>query len=163
MSKFEGVLKSGVSKKNGTGYATIRIDGAEYLVFDPYVSIVRSVSGNSEVEFTSKPNYKPGEPAIIGSFRVVKAGTGADTVGPGPVASVLQSVSTPARGGAGRESNDVVQLSIFYGYAKDLVTHGIVKSSVSSPEAVVDLIGSLALAFMAAFKKSKDNLTNPTT
>lgn len=127
--------------KAGKEYAKVSIDGGEYLAFGRTVDQVRRTREGSTVEYSAKPS-DTGDGQIITFLKVVGGGSA-------PVASKPIVANRGNGGGRGNDQN--IQLSIFYGYAKDLVAHGVLKPALGNPVATADLVSTAAKELMRRF------------
>jgi len=132
--------------KAGKAYAKVSINSEAYLVFGKTLDSLRRASEGSTVEFSAKPSDN-GDGQILTFLKVNSAGRG-------PSENAAQrSPAGPTQRSQGRSNDPTIQLSIFYGYAKDLVNSGVIKSPTASHVAVVDLISTTAKELMRRFQQ----------
>lgn len=138
----------------GKPYAKVSIDGSEYLAFGERVEALRRASIGSTVQFSAKPTDS-GDGQMLTFVKV----TGGSVANKAPVVNSGNFGQRPShRGGNDApQGRGDIQLSIFYGYAKDLVAHGILKPAVVNPAATVDLISTTAKELMRRFTQDSGN------
>lgn len=138
-----GVLQSIKYKEYGGGKTMAILafesgDGA--VAFGKTVDSIRRLSEGTTVEYSSKPSEQEGRDPMVTFIKAVGA-----TIGSVMVVPQGGSATKPTNKYQGDSRNeDDKQLSIFFGYAKDIVTSGIVKSPVATPTGIADLVGTLA-------------------
>ena len=146
--------------KAGKQYHKLSIGGGEFLAFGKSSETVSrsGVQAGDTVEYSFKPTDK-GDANMITFIKKAGAST-APAPGAGSPAAIVGS-ATPRPAYTGRSADPTMQMSIFYGYAKDLVAAGIVKTTIGGPEAVADLVATVAEAIMRKFKMASAPDTGP--
>lgn len=156
-----------LQSKAGKQYYKLLIDGQEQLAFGRTASGCAGISSGDQVEYSCKPTDS-GDASMLTFIKKVSSGAlGAAraTVQPGPGERSPERSATPRPAYQGRSQDPTMQLSILYGYAKDLVAAGIVTTPVASPEGVADLVATVAGALMSRFKRdtSPEPVAEPAT
>lgn len=161
-SGTKGVLDSKdirIAAGSGKEWGRAVVSGRDYLVFGKTVGFLKQIAPGANVEYTAKSNENG--PGMV--LTTIRQSDGSAPTTQATAAIPSEQVHSSAKSNRG---NDNVQLSIFYGYAKDLVTAGVIKPTITSGYVIADLIGGLADELMDRFTKKADkeasSESNPT-